>query len=181
MRVITGTAKGKRLETLNGDAVRPTTERVKEAIFSAIQFEIEGRSFLDLFAGSGQMGIEALSRGAASSLFIDSRKESLEVIKRNLKATNLLEKAVVVNTDSLTFLNKNIEKFDIAFLDPPYRTGILEKALIQLESSMNSSGTIICENPIDEKLPSNIGKFILKKAYKHGKIMISIYCKKGSD
>lgn len=181
MRVITGFAKGKRLETLNGDDVRPTTDRIKEAIFSAIQFEIEGRIFLDLFAGSGQMGIEALSRGAASSFFIDSKKESIEVIKRNLRATNLLEKAAVVNTDSLLFLNKNIQKFDIAFLDPPYRTGVLEKAIIQVEPLMNSNGIIICEHPIDEKLPSNVGKFILKKEHNYGKIMISIYCEKGSD
>ena len=129
MRVITGFAKGKRIETLTGDDVRPTIQRIKEAVFSAIQFDIQGKVFLDLFAGSGQMGIEALSRGATSSFFIDSKRDSIEIIKSNLKTTGLSDKAVVVNSDSLLFLNRTIQKFDIAFLDPPYRTEILEKAI----------------------------------------------------
>ena len=87
MRVITGTARGRRLETLEGEEVRPTTDRIKEAIFSIIQFETEGRVFLDLFAGSGQMGIEALSRGAKEAYFVDNSKKSLDTVKRNLKAT----------------------------------------------------------------------------------------------
>lgn len=89
MRVITGSARGRKLLTLGGEEVRPTPERVKEAVFSVIQFQIEGRSFLDLFAGSGQMGIEALSRGARKSVFVDARRESIETVKKNLENTGL--------------------------------------------------------------------------------------------
>ena len=178
MRVITGFVQGTRIETLTGDDVRPTIQRIKEAVFSAIQFDIQGKVFLDLFAGSGQMGIEALSRGAASSFFIDSRRDSIEVIKRNLTATNLLKKAKIINMDSLLFLNKAIQKFDIAFLDPPYRTGTLEKAIVKLEPLMNFNGIIICENPVDEKILINLEKFALKREYNYGKIKISIYCQK---
>ena len=123
MRVITGSARGRRLETLEGEDVRPTTDRIKEAVFSIIQFETEGRNFLDLFAGSGQMGIEALSRGAKSASFVDNAKKSLETVKRNLKATKLENSAKVFAMDFHSFLSMNSQRFDIAFLDPPYRTG----------------------------------------------------------
>ena len=99
MRVITGSARGRRLETLEGEDVRPTTDRVKEAVFSIIQFETEGRVFLDLFAGSGQMGIEALSRGADSAYFVDNSKKSVETVKRNLKTTKLEDRAKVFQMD----------------------------------------------------------------------------------
>ena len=128
MRVITGTARGRKLEQLIGDDVRPTTDRVKEAVFSIIQFNIEGRRFLDLFAGSGQMGIEALSRGAKEAVFVDNRKESVEIIKRNLKSTKLDENAKVIPMDSNSYLNVNSEKFDFVFIDPPYETGLLQSA-----------------------------------------------------
>ena len=95
MRVITGIARGRRLETLEGEDVRPTTDRIKEAVFSIIQFETEGRVFLDLFAGSGQMGIEALSRGAKTAYFVDNAKKSVETLKRNLKTTKLEQDAKV--------------------------------------------------------------------------------------
>ena len=103
MRVITGTARGRVLRTLEGEDVRPTTDRVKEAVFSIIQFEIEGRRVLDLFAGSGQLGIEALSRGAASATFVDMSKDSLSTVKYNLEHTKLGDNAKVVQTDALSF------------------------------------------------------------------------------
>ena len=117
MRVITGSAKGRKLEQLSGNDVRPTTERVKEAVFSSLQFQIEGRQFLDLFAGSGQMGIEALSRGASRAVFTDLSKDSIEIVKRNLKTTKLEECARVYKTDSIGFLTTCREKFDLAFID----------------------------------------------------------------
>ena len=120
MRVITGTARGRVLKTLEGEDVRPTTDRVKEAVFSIIQFEIEGRRVLDLFAGSGQLGIEALSRGAASATFVDMSKDSLSAVKYNLEHTKLGDNAKVVQTDALSFLKLTKDKFDIVFLDPPY-------------------------------------------------------------
>ena len=102
MRVITGIAKGKRLDTLEGMDVRPTTDRVKEGMFSSIQFDLENTLVLDLFAGSGQLGIEALSRGARSAVFVDNSKKSLEVVKANLEKTNLTDKAMTVSYTHLT-------------------------------------------------------------------------------
>lgn len=178
MRVITGLAKGKRLNTLKGNDVRPTADRIKEAIFSAIQFNIEGARFLDLFSGSGQMGIEALSRLASKTFFVDSSRSSIEVIKSNLKATGLTENAKVFNMDAESFLKTTDEEFDIAFLDPPYANHELEKILPLVENSMSKTGFIICESPLDENLPEKVNNFSLYKQYKYGKIKITIYSKK---
>ena len=104
MRVITGSAGGRRLLELEGLETRPTTDRVKEGVFSALQFDIEGRRVLDLFAGTGQMGIECLSRGAASAVFVDRRKDAFALVKKNLTLTNLQDRARVVHGDSLEFL-----------------------------------------------------------------------------
>lgn len=175
MRVITGTARGRRLITLEGDDVRPTTEKVKEALFSIIQFEIEGRRVLDLFAGSGQLGIEALSRGAKNAVFVDSSKRSVEIVRRNLEATGFTKSAVVLQTDAIAFLKTRAEKYDIAFLDPPYRTGLLEKALESIAAVMSDSAIIVAECPIDEEFPDNAGNFVKAKEYKYGKIKLAVY------
>ncbi len=175
MRVITGSAKGRRLETLLGDEVRPTTDKIKEAVFSIIQFQIQGRKFLDLFAGSGQMGIEALSRGASEAVFVDNRKQAVSIIKKNLNTTKLEDNAKVLNADSIDFLSMQSDKFDIAFLDPPYNKGILQKSLELLPQIMKKSGVIICENPVDEQLPKELEVFILDRQYRYGKIKITIY------
>ncbi|MBE6829998.1 MAG: 16S rRNA (guanine(966)-N(2))-methyltransferase RsmD, partial [Ruminococcaceae bacterium] len=119
MRVITGSARGSRLTTLEGESVRPTPERVKEALFSVIQFQIEGRRVLDLFAGSGQLGIEALSRGAKQTVFVDASRNSIAVVEKNLEHTGLAENAVIKTMDFAAFLLQNREHFDLAFLDPP--------------------------------------------------------------
>ena len=175
MRVITGTARGRRLETLEGEDVRPTTDRVKEAVFSVIQFETEGRRFLDLFAGSGQMGIEALSRGARSATFVDSSKKAVETVKRNLASTKLEQNARVYHTDWQTFVAGGSERFDIAFLDPPYRTGVLQSALERVTGLMNETGVIIAECPVDEKILPNYADFVLDRQYRYGKIKISTF------
>lgn len=175
MRVITGTARGRRLITLEGEDVRPTTDRVKEALFSIIQFEIEGRKILDLFAGSGQLGIEALSRGAKSAVFVDLSKKSVEVVKQNLESTGLGKNAIVLNTDSIAFAASRADRYDIAFLDPPYRTGLLQKALPLTANIMNEGGVIICEAPFDEELPEEAGSFKMTKEYKYGKIKLVTY------
>ena len=112
MRVITGSARGMSLRTLEGDNVRPTTDKVKEAVFSAIQFEVEGRRVLDLFAGSGQLGIEALSRDAENCVFVDADKNAIKIDKENLAKTKLDGKATVMQTDSLAFLSMT-DKSDI--------------------------------------------------------------------
>ena len=143
MRVITGTARGRRLETLPGEETRPTAERVKEGLFSAIQFDIEGRRAVDLFAGSGQLGIEALSRGAAGCIFIDRNAEAAEVIRRNLKAAGLYASAHVLTTDAMLFLERGRERFDLAFLDPPYASGLLPEALARLAPQIDPGGTCL--------------------------------------
>ena len=143
MRVITGSARGRRLLTLEGDDVRPTTDKVKEAIFSAIQFDIEGRTFLDLFAGSGQIG--------------------------------LYDKGRVLHADSLSFIGTITEKFDIVFLDPPYGTGILQKALPEIAEKVKKTGVIIAENSENEEISANYGEFMLDRQKHYGKIKVTMY------
>ena len=179
MRVITGSARGRVLETLPGDeVVRPTTDRVKEAMFSIIQFELEGRRVLDLFAGSGQLGIEALSRGADCAVFVDKSPESVNCVKRNLLKTGLNENSTVIQADSLTFIKTTKDTFDIALLDPPYSTGLLQKALELTAQKMSDGGVIICEHPKGEEMPPKAGSFSLFREYKYGKIKITSYVHK---
>lgn len=175
MRVITGSAKGKKLNTLEGQDVRPTTDRVKESIFSMIQFELQNKVFLDLFAGSGQMGIEALSRGAKSAYFVDESKKSIDVITANLKLTGFEKLAKVYCTKAQNFLKNGADNIDIVFLDPPYKKGILQEVLPLIAGKMKDGGVIICENPVDEELEEIIENFKLAKKSKYGKIKISVY------
>ena len=178
MRVITGTARGRVLETLPGEDVRPTTDRVKEAMFSIIQFELEGRKVLDLFAGSGQLGIEALSRGAAYAVFVDSSRDSVDCVKSNLLKTGLKSNSSVVQADSLTFIRTAKDKFDIAFLDPPYGKGLLQSVLPLVAEKMNDGGVIVCEHSKGEEMPAEAGDFVLFREYKYGKTALTVYRKK---
>lgn len=178
MRVITGTARGKRLITREGEAVRPTPERVKEALFSIIQFEIEGRRVLDLFAGSGQLGIEALSRGAREAVFVDSSRESAETVRKNVEACGFAPSAKIEQTDFAAYLMRAGEPFDLAFLDPPYRTGLLQRALPLVAPRMNPGGTIFCENPDGEELPEQAGEFSRGKSYRYGTVRLTVYRRK---
>lgn len=175
MRVITGSARGRRLITLEGQDVRPTTDMVKEALFSIIQFEVEGAMVLDLFAGSGQLGIEALSRGARFAVFVDSARNSQEVVWQNLQNTGLGKQSRVAAMDSLAFLRSTKDTFDIALLDPPYHKGILEEALPLLAPHMSEGGIILCETALDEALPEKAGTFCKKKEYRYGKIKLTAY------
>ena len=176
MRVITGSARGRALETLKGDdIVRPTTDKVKEAVFSSIQFEVEGRDFIDVFAGSGQMGIEALSRGAKSALFLDMSKKAAAVIERNLKVTNLQHLGTVMCVDSLAFLRNTPREFDVAFLDPPYNKGILQEAMPLIAQRMKKTGVIICESALNDELLQKYYKFTLDRERTYGKIRVSTY------
>lgn len=175
VRIITGSRRGKKLKTLAGNAVRPTPDRVKESLFNILQFNIEGRAFLDLFAGSGQIGLEALSRGADHAVFVDSAKASCAVVQENVQATGFSAQARIVNADYASFLLRNTERFDIAFLDPPYRTGILEKALEAVTAHMNRGGIVICEHPADEALPERAGAFVRVRDYRYGKILLTAY------
>lgn len=175
MRVITGEARGRKLITLEGEDVRPTTSKVKEAVFSAIQFDIQGRIFLDLFAGSGQMGIEALSRGAKSAVFVDNSRKSIDIIRKNLNNAGLYSKAKIFHTDSSSYLDITDENFDIVFLDPPYGTGILQKVLPKIVEKVKKTAVIIVENPEKEEILQNYGEFMLDRQKHYGKIKISMY------
>ena len=178
MRVITGSARGRKLETLAGEAVRPTTDRVKEALFSILQFQLEGRRVLDLFAGSGQLGVEALSRGAAAAVFVDSSRPSVETVKRNLLGTGLSGKGRVVQASASDFLTGPCGLFDVALLDPPYGKGLLQEVLPLVAERMNPGGVILCESPLTEELPSDAGSFAIQREYRYGKIKLTLYRRK---
>ncbi len=176
MKVITGTAKGRVLVAPAGKAVRPTAALVKEAVFSAAQFEVEGARVLDLFAGSGQMGVEALSRGARSCVLIDSARESLEAIRKNLDTTGPWPNARVMPGDALAFLRGyHGEPFDIAFLDPPYADGLIGDCLAALAPHMSGIGVAFCETARDTAPPERTGSLSLQRSYRYGKTMIYKY------
>ena len=184
MRVITGTARGRKLVTVEGtDIVRPTTDRVKEAIFSAIQFEIPGAVVLDLFAGSGQLGIEALSRGATECHFVDNAAPSVKAVKQNIEHCGFTDTAYVHSMPFSAFLKSAKYEFDIALLDPPYERRILQKALPILAPMMSDNGVIVCEHESECVLPQKIeyngaeSGFELVKLLRHGNISLSIYRK----
>ena len=174
MRIITGAARGRRLETLPGEDTRPTAERVKEALFSAIQFEIEGRRVLDLFAGTGQLGIEALSRGAKSCVFVDRNPAAAEVIRRNLQSSKL-EGGQVLCQEAQSYLSRGDGRFDIVFLDPPYAGEALSQALLAAVPRMNPGGVVVCETDREDKLPPQAGDFVRDRTYRYGKTHIGLY------
>ena len=148
---------------------------VKEALFNILQFDLEGRVFLDLFAGSGQIGLEALSRGAKRAVFVDSAKASCGVVLENIHTTGFENEAQVMNAEYASYLLRCTETFDIAFLDPPYRTGTLTKALLAVTPHMNRGGIVICEHPTDEELPETAGEFVRVRDYRYGKILLTAY------
>ena len=175
MRVITGSARGRRLETLPGDNTRPTGEKVKESLFSAIQFDIEGRRVLDLFAGSGQLGIEALSRGASGCVFVDKNTAAVQVIRRNLQHTNLSEKAQVLGTDALSYLTRPGDRFDLVFLDPPYASELLLPVLEKVAPLVNDGGIILCETDDTITLPERVDRFAVARTYRFGHTYVWLY------
>lgn len=177
MRIITGIAKGKRLTTLDGLDVRPTPEKVKEGLFSALQFDIEGRRVLDLFAGSGQLSLEAVSRGAESAVLVDSSAAAVKVIKKNIADCGFEDKARVVQSDFLSFCAMCRDTFDIVFLDPPYNKGLLMPALKAVLPLMSDYGFIICEHPDGVVLEEKVGSFAVWRRYRYGKVHLTVYRK----
>ena len=168
MRVITGTARGKRLMTLEGDEVRPTTDKVKEAIFSIIQFDVPGARVLDLFGGCGQLGIEALSRGAKSAVFVDVSRQSVNMIRQNVGSCGFEERSRIVQMNALDYL-KGCPEFDIALLDPPYFKGLLGEALPLLEKKIAAGGIAVCEHESGLKLDDSYGRLVKVREYCYGK------------
>lgn len=177
MRVISGSAKGKKLQTLEGMDTRPTVDRVKEGIFSSIQFMVPGATVLDLFAGSGQMGIECLSRGATKAVFVDSNRRAVDIVIANAKACGIFDKARVVNMTADAYLATAKEKFDIVFLDPPYNMGILDEIIEKVYPILSENGIIIAESEMGWMLKNNIDGLTLTKQFKYGKILITKFCK----
>ena len=177
MRVITGSARGAKLKTLEGLATRPTSDRVKEAIFNIIQFDIQGRRVLDLFCGSGQLAIEALSRGADYAVIVDQSAEAVKVIKDNLKKTKFDQQASVFQMDYLRYLSTAREKFDLIFLDPPYAEKSLENALQKISEIdiLSEGGIIICERPKDKVMPPEVGGLLCSRDYNYGKTAVNLY------
>ena len=180
MRIITGRAKGVRLETLEGEKTRPTAERVKEAVFSMLQFDIEGRRVLDLFAGSGQMGLEAISRGAREAVLVDKARDAVSIINKNVAKTKLGEECRVLCMDYAEYIRRfGGEKFDIIFLDPPYAAGLYAPALSALLDAgmLKETSLIVCESDCKEIFGKNTelaGKFAEVKVSRYSKTVITI-------
>jgi len=179
MRVITGKARGVVLKTPDGMQTRPTSDRVKEALFSIIHFEVPGAKVLDLFGGTGQLGIEALSRGASHAVFVDAREDACKLIKENLRRTKLENNAAVVRCDYLDYLKRCKETFQIILLDPPYAEVFLENALkfITEIDILQSGGIIIAERPLGKDLPWVFDGYSRSKDYKYGNTLLTIYRK----
>ena len=179
MRVIAGKAKGVSLKTPDGMATRPTADRVKEALFSILQFEIPCKKVLDLFGGTGQLGIEALSRGADSCVFVDERDDACKLIRENLNRTRLVEHAKIVRSDYMQFLKNTKEKFDVIILDPPYAEVFLENSLkvITEIDILQSGGIIVTERPLGKGLLCEFDGYNRSKDYKYGKPLITLYRK----
>ena len=179
MRVIAGKAKGIQLKTPEGMKTRPTADRVKEALFSIIQFDLPEASVLDLFGGTGQLGIEALSRGARKAVFVDEQDSACRLIKENLKRAKLEAQGQVIRGDYLSYLAGCREKFNIIFLDPPYAEVFLETSLRKISEIdiLQSGGIIIAERPLGKDLPEEIEGFTRSRDYKYGKILLTLYKK----
>ena len=179
MRVITGKARGIQLKTPDGMLTRPTADRVKEALFSIINFDVPGAKVLDLFGGTGQLGIEALSRGAESAVFVDAREDSCKLIRENLKRTKLENQAKVVRADYLDYLNRCREQYNIILLDPPYAEVFLENAIKRITEIdiLQSDGIIVAERPLGKELPWEFEGYTRSKDYKYGKVLLTIYRK----
>ena len=181
MRVISGKARGVTLKTPDGMKTRPTADRVKEALFSIIQFELPGKRILDLFGGTGQLGIEALSREAKSAVFVDAGEDACRLIRENLRRTKLEQDAKVVKSDYLAYLDRCREKYDIIFLDPPYAEVFLENALKRITEIdiLQSGGIIVAERPSGKELPWDFPGYTRSKDYKYGNTILTIYRKDG--
>ena len=179
MRVITGKVRGVQLKTPDGMQTRPTTDRVKEALFSIIHFDIPGANVLDLFGGTGQLGIEALSRGAKSAVFVDQSEQACRLIRENLKRTRMEQESQVIRGDYLDYISRCREQFDIIFLDPPYAEVFLENALKRITEIdiLHSGGIIVAERPLGKELPWEFQGYERSRDYKYGKILLTIYRK----
>ena len=177
MRVIAGKARGTQLKTPEGMLTRPTADRVKEALFSIIQFDLPGAEVLDLFGGTGQLGIEAISRGAKRAVFVDMQEKACRLIRENLKKAHMEEQASVIQGDYLAYPERCQEQFDLIFLDPPYAEVFLETALKRITEIdiLRSGGIIVTERPLEKALSAEYDGFARSRDYKYGKTVLTLY------
>ena len=180
MRRITGEYRGRRLESPAGYDVRPTSDKVKEAVFNIIMNEVWDATCVDLFAGTGNLGLEALSRGAKKCYFGDNSRESINLIKNNVKMCRAEDKSVIIAGDYSKILGRINEKVDIFFLDPPYKDGLYENCLEIIDSLdlLSEEGIIVAEHGVRDYVPETVGSLEIIKERKYGKIMVTIYAKK---
>jgi 16S rRNA (guanine(966)-N(2))-methyltransferase RsmD len=180
MRIISGTFRGRKLRTPLGDGIRPTGDKVKESIFNILQFDIEGRRVLDLFAGTGQLGIEALSRGAASVTFVDSSQDAVNLVRENVGLLRLPDESVkkIFAGDAISYLQKD-EKFDIILLDPPFASDLVFKAvdIVVKKEKLEIGGVMVCETDSArlKELQENAYPGYTEKRYKYGKTSLLVY------
>lgn len=172
MHIITGKARGKRLLSVPGEQTRPTTQMAKEGIFSAIQFELLGASVLDLFSGTGQLALEALSRGASSAVLVESARRAVEVIRQNVQSAGFSAEAQVRAEDVFAFLKHTDAKFDFIFADPPYETGLAPKVVEKVleYDLLRPRGALILESDAEDSVPAKLrGAFASERSYRYGK------------
>ncbi len=176
MRVITGSARGRKLKTPEGMDIRPTTDNVKESVFNILQFDIEGRRVLDLFAGTGQLGIECLSRGAKEAVFIDRSRDAVKIIRENLKACGFT--APVLQQDALSYLDR-CGQFDVIFVDPPYDAELYAPVLEKINSIdiLSDGGIILCEARREKELPDMRPPYFKRREYCYGRVKLGLYSK----
>lgn len=185
MRIISGTMRGTKLYTLEGDNTRPTLDRVKEALFSKINFELQDATILDLFAGSGALGLEALSRGAEKVFLCDNSRDAIKVINQNIEKTKTKDKITLLNMDykkALEEIKKLDVKFDVVFLDPPYKTDFAENATKYIVENklLKEDGFIVLETDEKERVLKNLDTNILdiNEIKKYGRVyLLFIYSK----
>ena len=180
MRVISGKAKGRRLLCVKGMATRPTSDSVKESIFNILPGEFEGKEVLDLFGGVGNLGIEALSRGAKNAVFVESNPKASSVIKRNLRNCGFIDRGKVIGTSvakGIKILEKRGERFDLIFLDPPYGKGMFQKTLVRISQSnlLKDNTLIIAEHSLSETLDGSIERLTLTGQRRYGTTLISFF------
>ena len=188
MRIITGRARGIKLETLTGENTRPTSERAKEAIFSMLQFDIVGREVLDLYAGSGQMGLEAVSRGAASATLVEKSRDAAAIITKNIEKTKLADSCRLVPSDVSDFIRafKGRKKFDIVFIDPPYALRAVAPTLKSLLDAdmLKETSIVVCESEeadVFEKMPEMRERFEVIKNAKYGVAHVTLLAVRKAD
>ena len=176
MRVITGTARGRKLKEPAGMDIRPTTDQVKEAIFNICQFDVEGRRVLDLFGGTGQLGIEAKSRGAGEVVIVDQSREAIALIRENVKRSGLA--LTVRQAEALSFLS-GCGSFDLIFLDPPYDSELVKNALERIKTFdiLSKGGIIICETRTETVLPEPEPPYRKVREYRYGRVKLTTYTK----